>query len=66
MNLVLEFTPDEVNALKQLCDVALRSNGLGALEVAKHFTAKLSAAEVAASTSEPKKADATTATGTAD
>ena len=41
MNLVLEFTPDEVKALIQLCDIALRQNGLGALDVVNHFKAKL-------------------------
>lgn len=42
MNLVLEFTPDEVKALIQLCDIALRNNGLGALDVVNHFKAKVS------------------------
>ena len=45
MNLTLEFTPDEVKALIQLLDIALRNNGLGALDVVNHFKAKVNGSQ---------------------
>lgn len=58
MNLVLEFTPDEVNALLQLCDIALRQNGMGALDVVNHFKAKLNAPQPPLTAAEIKPAEA--------
>ena len=61
MNLVLEFTQDEINAIIQLCDIALRQNGMGALDVANHFKAKLNASQPPLPPSEAKPAEAATA-----
>ena len=54
MTVTLTLSAEEVQALSQLIDVSLRHSGLGALQVASHFSGKLQRALADAKALEPE------------
>jgi len=51
MNINISMTSEEQNAFLQLIDAALKHLGLGAVDAAAHFKAKLAAAQSSGSNS---------------
>jgi hypothetical protein len=45
MNINISMTPEEQNAFLQLIDAALKHLGLGAVDAAAHFKAKIAVAQ---------------------